>query len=502
VTTVLDMGTDAALAGSLRPGAPGRADLRSATLMITAPGGHGTEYGFPIPTLAAAKDAAAFVRARVAEGADYIKVIYDDGSAYGIRFATFDRKTLGAVIAAAHALGKAAVVHIGTRADAQAAFEAGADGLAHLFLDRAADPAFVALVQQRRGFVVPTLSVLQGIAGGAPGAALAADPRLAPYLDAAAASGLGARFPRPKAALDYGVARTSVRLLAAARVPILAGTDAPNPGTTHGASLHGELALLVDAGLTPSQALAAATAITASRFGLADRGRIALGLRADLLLVRGDPTSDIHATRDIVGVWAGGVAVDRAAWLARRNAERADAERRLSAPAPPGSERAVFADFEDGKPTARFGAGLQVSTDALFGGSSTATLRALPGGAGSARSLEVAGRVHAGAGDQPRWSGVMFWPGAQPMAPANLGAKRELAFRARADGRRYTVMLFSASRGAAPAILEFESTKAWTRHAFPLARFGGIDPRELSGIFIGATAPGDFTLLVDDLELR
>jgi alpha-D-ribose 1-methylphosphonate 5-triphosphate diphosphatase PhnM len=46
-------------------------------------------------------------------------------------------------------------------------------------------------------------------------------------------------------------------------------------------------------------------------YRLPDRGRIAPGLRADLLLVRGDPTTDILATRDIVAVWKCGVRVDR-----------------------------------------------------------------------------------------------------------------------------------------------------------------------------------------------
>ena len=66
-------------------------------------------------------------------------------------------------------------------------------------------------------------------------------------------------------------------------VTILAGTDAGNPGTTHGASMHGELELLVRAGLSPAEALNAATAATARAFGLDDRGRIAPGLRADLV---------------------------------------------------------------------------------------------------------------------------------------------------------------------------------------------------------------------------
>jgi imidazolonepropionase-like amidohydrolase len=90
------------------------------------------------------------------------------------------------------------------------------------------------------------------------------------------------------------------------------GTDAPSPGATYGASLHGELELLVGAGLTPVQALTAATSNGARAFKLGDRGRVATGMRADLVLVEGDPTRDIVATRRIVGVWKKGVKVERA----------------------------------------------------------------------------------------------------------------------------------------------------------------------------------------------
>jgi imidazolonepropionase-like amidohydrolase len=75
--------------------------------------------------------------------------------------------------------------------------------------------------------------------------------------------------------------------------------------------MHGELELLVAAGLTPVQALAAATSAPARAFRLPDRGMIAPGKRADLVLVDGDPTRDIAATRRINSVWKKGVAVDR-----------------------------------------------------------------------------------------------------------------------------------------------------------------------------------------------
>ncbi len=94
-----------------------------------------------------------------------------------------------------------------------------------------------------------------------------------------------------------------------AGVPLLAGTDAPAPGATYGASVHAELELFVHDGLTATRALATATSVPARAFRLSDRGRIAPDMRADLLLVQGDPTTNILDTRKIVAVWKRGVRI-------------------------------------------------------------------------------------------------------------------------------------------------------------------------------------------------
>ena len=70
-----------------------------------------------------------------------------------------------------------------------------------------------------------------------------------------------------------------------------------------------ELGLLVDAGLTPTEAIRSATALPARTFGLNDRGVIAAGRRADLLLVDGEPTADIGAIRNVRAVWIAGARV-------------------------------------------------------------------------------------------------------------------------------------------------------------------------------------------------
>jgi imidazolonepropionase-like amidohydrolase len=89
------------------------------------------------------------------------------------------------------------------------------------------------------------------------------------------------------------------------------------PGVAHGVSLHDELVLLEEAGLTALEILAAATSKTADAFSIPDRGRIAPGKLADLVLVSGDPTHDVLATREIAAAWKNGWPVPRAAWAAK-----------------------------------------------------------------------------------------------------------------------------------------------------------------------------------------
>lgn len=286
------------------------ASVLSAGNVVTPPKGHGTEYGLPVPTLAGPQEAQAFVDARIAEGSDYIKIILDDGHACRQTFTRLSDDELAATVAAAHKRGKLAIVHISTQEDARIAIAAGADGIAHLFADGAPRTEVVALMRRRHAFAITTLTVIQSALGTASGPLLLADRRLAAFLSPDAQ----AQMKKPisfRCSGELANAFAAVERMREAGVPILAGTDAPGPGSWNGASLHGELEPLVQAGLSPSEALAAATSVPARTFHLKDRGRIAPGLRADLLLVHGDPTKDITATRDIVSVWKAGVLVQR-----------------------------------------------------------------------------------------------------------------------------------------------------------------------------------------------
>jgi len=102
-------------------------------------------------------------------------------------------------------------------------------------------------------------------------------------------------------------------LLHRAGVPLLAGTDTPEPFVPPGYSLHQELEMLVESGLTPAAALAAATINNARALNQQDRlGTIFPGKLADLVILDADPTIDIRHTRQIHAVVRGGLLCDPA----------------------------------------------------------------------------------------------------------------------------------------------------------------------------------------------
>jgi imidazolonepropionase-like amidohydrolase len=109
---------------------------------------------------------------------------------------------------------------------------------------------------------------------------------------------------------------------------IMAGTDAMNPYCLPGFSLHDELALLVESGLTPLAALQAATINTAKFMGRsAELGTVEAGKIANLVLLRADPLVDIHNTTQVEAVWLRGQYFDRTALAAMLEKARQQASR-------------------------------------------------------------------------------------------------------------------------------------------------------------------------------
>ncbi|MCA0175465.1 MAG: CIA30 family protein [Proteobacteria bacterium] len=464
------------------------ADVWSSGAAVTVPGGHGTEYGFAVPTLEAGGDADAFVQARIAEGSDFIKLMIDDLHAYGgsRRMPTLAPAQIEAAIAAARRHGKLSLAHVGAQDDALHAVASGVDGLAHAFIDQPASPALVAAMRTHRAFMVPTLSVIAGMQRSDEGARLAADPALQARLTEAQKATLRATFPpglppQPQA-LEHAL--ETVRRLHAAGVEVLAGTDAGNPGTAHGASLHGELALLVRAGLSPTEALRAATARPAARFGLADRGRIAPGLRADLLLVAGDPSADITATRRIVGVWKNGHALT------------ADAPARTAPRLPDGAH--LVSDFEGGELTTQLGSGWRAAGDRIMGGRSHATSHWLAGGAqGSRGAMRTEGEVVAGA-PYP-WAGASFSLGPTPMQPVDLRGRQGISLTLRGTPNAYALIVLSGS--GAPLVHPLEVGTDWRHVQLRWADLPGIDLSQVQAIGVVASQPGPLRFDLDDVRL-
>ncbi len=329
------------------------ADVRSAGLGLTAPGGHPDELlpeddGIPdfilkqmesmteeekaeYLTLFEAHEeeenktnydvtttdgAIRFIRDQIDNGADYVKIMIEEGTVMNASGLPMLREAvLRAAVEEAHRFGKMAIAHVLTAEAAQTAINVGIDGLAHVFIDRPDwTPALVKTIARRGIFVTPCL-VLNSSIIGRNACHLAHDERVRPKLSADWVQTMCSCFNTfPKGNLHDSF--RNVIDLHQAGVDVLAGTDVSYPiptlgGLAHGVSVHHELQLLVEAGLSPIDALRAATSIPARRFSLTDRGTIRLNNRADLLLVKGNPTQTIADTLSIISVWKVGVSYDR-----------------------------------------------------------------------------------------------------------------------------------------------------------------------------------------------
>jgi imidazolonepropionase-like amidohydrolase len=149
--------------------------------------------------------------------------------------------------------------------------EDGVDGLAHLWVSSRGKPSdddeLIELIKRRGVFIIPTLTMVEGLTTGAGSVGLLADTKLTPFLTARARANL---HPTRAGSLHDPMETyfENVRKLHRAGVRIIAGTDAPNAGVDYGISLHRELELLVKAGVPPLDALRSATSLSASTLRL------------------------------------------------------------------------------------------------------------------------------------------------------------------------------------------------------------------------------------------
>jgi imidazolonepropionase-like amidohydrolase len=260
-------------------------------------------------------DAARRSVARLAgAGADFIKFRLNGGPG------DMAPDTWGALVDEAKRRRIPTAVHVFYLQDAKAAVARGVDVIAHSVRDQDVDPAFIAALKQGNIAYIPTLTRELSVFAYESTPAFFADPffrrGFALYegeverLSDPAAQARVRENPQSQAikkALEQ--ANRNLATLAAAGVPIALGTDsgaAGAPGRWQGYFEHVELEMMVRAGLSPRDAVVAATAAAARAMRLEDVGTIEPGKWGDLLVLRGNPLDDIMHMRQIDAVWIAG----------------------------------------------------------------------------------------------------------------------------------------------------------------------------------------------------
>ena len=290
------------------------ADIFAAGPCLTATRGHCSEYGVPTRIVDSPADAIREVNEVAKKKPDVVKVVYDHQTYGGRSLPTIDRATLEAVVATAKANGLKTVVHIGTWADVRDAVLAGAAAVTHT--PGGALPADIAALMVQRGTLhIPTLAVQGDYSRFVDDPTLLDSPLLATMIGQQMI-GLFRTPPPPAMAGWMEYQRTmrktnaeAVRALAAAGVPMVTGTDGGNPAVFQGYSVHRELRLLVEAGLSTWDALAATT-INAGRL-LGRKWGMEVGDEGTLVILDASPLEDMRNTERIHAVILRGVSVNR-----------------------------------------------------------------------------------------------------------------------------------------------------------------------------------------------
>ncbi|KAI0168877.1 hypothetical protein GGR52DRAFT_494812 [Hypoxylon sp. FL1284] len=288
VTTVFDMACqDYALCNSLKS-MPGLASLFVSMLNALAASDHKSKLGQPSPELLVypGKDPRFLVDYAFGNGSDYFKIV---SQVFGP-----PQDQQSELVEYAHSKGQFVVAHAADVASYTRSVKAGTDVMQHIPDDGLLPPSVIKSMKENSHFSTPTMEIFRR--------AYTIQPEILQFL----------RGNSSATNTTYEHVIANVRRQHLAGVPILAGTDAVGnlvPGIyfPFGETLHHELVNLVSAGLTPAEALRAATIVPATAHRLHDRGAILPGMRADLILLNSDPLLNISNTRDIARIWVGGV---------------------------------------------------------------------------------------------------------------------------------------------------------------------------------------------------
>ncbi|MGJ8667234.1 MAG: amidohydrolase family protein [Patiriisocius sp.] len=258
------------------------ADFYFAGAAATAPGGHGTQFGFPSPTLTKVAEATAFIDERIDAGANYIKIIVEPWRE------TLSHYVVKELIEVAHRKNKMAVVHISKLDDAYQVLSNGADGLVHVWWDEPiTNEEIEVLKSKNQFFIIPTLLTshlaLQTIRKSNPENNFMSNEEIS----------------------------SEVKKLYDAGIPLLVGTDPPNAQINYGTDLYKEMELFSKAGIPNIEVLKTATSNPSKYFGITDTGFIKEGFKANIILLDASPISEMKNINTINTVWKMGKPVKR-----------------------------------------------------------------------------------------------------------------------------------------------------------------------------------------------
>ncbi|OTB03166.1 hypothetical protein M426DRAFT_321960 [Hypoxylon sp. CI-4A] len=328
VTTVCDMHQESHFVGKLRAQSRQDSDLadfktssQAATVLGGWPAAVITAYDKSEETLATIAtwpdlqtkaDVETYIQARLEDKADYIKLMHEDGNGLAVKPKLPSLELQKTIIDTAHKNGFLTVAHALSRQGTIDILHAGVDGLTHSFCDEPPNQEVIDAFLANDAHLNPTLVTIGSLTteGKEQQEQYAHDPRVEKHLNAHLIDRFCACLQLGNGISKVETAYQAVRELKAAGVDIIIGSDSAGAayGTSPGVSVHQELALFVDkCGFTPIEALRAGTSLVAKRLRFPDRGRIAEGLRADLVLVEGNPLENIDHTLDLRGVWKQGV---------------------------------------------------------------------------------------------------------------------------------------------------------------------------------------------------
>lgn len=436
VTTVADMSTYpeqfAPMRKLIADGLPAPRVLMAGR--YSTPGGHGAEGGrgdFHTQEVQTPREARSAVRRFAAYRPDLLKV-FTDGWRYGTApdMTSMDEATLTALVDEAHKLGLKVVTHTVSREKATIAARAGVDIINHGIGDAPLDDETLQLMRAKGTGYVQTLAVYEPPGG----------------------SRSAARERRWMNLMRNG------KLAQDAGLVLGVGTDAGMMGTWHGSSTLHELELMVQTGLTPLQAISAATGNSAKLLGVeGERGSIEVGKLADLVLIDGNPTERIADIHKVSRVWLGGREQDRAALAA--SIESSAMTPMAAAPSP-----ALLDDFESRNGRSRVGTLWLNNTDAGNSHSRMSYQRTLR------RAGNHALTVLSEMSDKERPSASMVLPlSAGGILPVDASAFRGIEFEARGEGAFVLAAWTRAVRDGHFFERDFEAQASWRKVRIPFA---------------------------------